>query len=83
MKTFLISATIFVFVIILIIIFQNIGNSMNIYILLIQITQNDSAAFPIIVISALGFVSGVLSASLAFTLINEGKNEEEPGGANW
>ena len=84
MKTFLISSTIFVFVIILIIIFQNIANSMTgVWILLIQFDQQTSASLGIIVLTVFGFVAGVLSTALAMSLVNEGKNQEEAGGANW
>ena len=84
MKTFLISATIFVFVLILIIIFQNIANTMNgVWVLIMQFDQQTSASLGIIVITTLGFFAGVLSTCLAINLVNEGKNEEEPGGANW
>lgn len=84
MKSFLISSTIFVFVLILIVVFQNIANTMNgVWILLAQFDQQTSASLGVIILSVLGFLAGVLSTSLVITLVNEGKNEEEPGGATW
>lgn len=84
MKTFLISATIFVFVLILIIVFQNIANTLSgIWILFTQLDNQTSASLGIIAISAVGFIAGVLSTLLAFTIINESKIDETNGAANW
>lgn len=84
MKTFLISATIFFLVIILIVVFQNISSTMNgVYILLMYFDQQTSATLGILIITALGFIEGVLATFLAMSLVKDSKNEEEPGGANW
>lgn len=84
MKTFLLTATILIFVLILIIIFQNIANTMNgVWILLSQFDQQTSASIGIIVITALGFIAGTLSTLLVMNIINSGKDEELPGGASW
>ncbi len=84
MKQFLLSATILVFVIILIVVFQNLANTVNgLWILLYQFDQQTSATLAVIVLCFLGFISGVLSTALAISIINEGKDEEAPGGSNW
>lgn len=84
MKTFLLTATILVFVLILIIFFQNLANAVDgLWILLVQFDQQSSASVAIVVLTGLGFISGVLTTMLAVTLINEGKDEEAPGGSNW
>jgi hypothetical protein len=84
MKTFLLASTILVFVLILIIIFQNIANTMNgVWILLSQFDQQTSASFGIIVITGLGFIAGTLTTLLVTNIINSGKDEELPGGASW
>jgi Kef-type K+ transport system membrane component KefB len=83
MKTFLLSSTVFVFVLILIAIFQNIASTMNgVWVLFYQFDQTTSASLGIILISGIGFIAGVLSTALAMTLVNS-KDQEEPGGANW
>ena len=84
MKTFLLSSLLLVLAIILIVIFQNIGNYVNgNYILFYYYTQADSAASFITIIAGLGFLAGVLTTALAAVIINEGRDEEAPGGAGW
>jgi hypothetical protein len=84
MKTFLLSSLIFVSTLILIIIFQNIGNYINgDYILFYYYTQNDNPASFISIIAGLGFIAGVLATALATSIVNESKDEEAPGGSNW
>lgn len=84
MKTFLLSATILVFVLILIIFFQNLASSVNgLWILFFYFNQNSSAPLAIAVIASLGFASGALSTMLILNLINQSKDEEAPGGSNW
>jgi hypothetical protein len=84
MKTFLLTATILVFVLILIIFFQNLANAVDgLWILFVQFDQQSSASVAIVVLTGLGFITGVLSTMLAVNIINEGKDEEAPGGSNW
>lgn len=85
MKTFLISSVILVFVILLIIFFQNFLNTYQygISMLFYSSSQQDAPALAIIVLSGLGFIGGVLTTMLAVTLINSGKDDEAPGGSNW
>lgn len=84
MKTFLLTATILVFVLILIIFFQNLANAVDgLWILFVQFDQQSSASVAIVVLTGLGFVTGVLSTMLAVSLINAGKDDEAPGGSNW
>lgn len=84
MKTFLISSTISVLVIILIIFFQNLSNTVyGLWFLFYQFSQTDSASFAVLLISAMGFVAGVLSTMLVTSLISMNKDEEAPGGSNW
>jgi hypothetical protein len=84
MRSFLISATIAVFVLILIVIFQNLANNVDgLWILVFQFDQQTSATLAVVVLTALGFFAGVLATMLAITLINLGKDEEAPGGSNW
>lgn len=84
MRSFLISATIAVFVLILIVIFQNLANNVDgLWILIFQFDQQTSATLAVVVLTALGFFAGVLATMLAITLINLGKDEEAPGGSNW
>lgn len=84
MRSFLLSATIIIFVLILIVIFQNLASTVDgLWILIFQFDQQTSATVAVIVLSAMGFFAGVLSTMLAITLINMGKDEEAPGGNNW
>ncbi len=84
MKTFLISATIFLFVVVLIIFFQNLSNTVDgLWILFYQFTQTDSASAAVVIVTALGFITGVLSTMLMTSLISSTKEEEAPGGDNW
>lgn len=83
MKTAIISATIFVFVLILIIIFQNISGGNYVYVLFFYYTQTDGYVTPMIVMSGLGFLGGALSTMLIAGLITTSKDEEAPGGSNW
>jgi len=85
MKTFLISAVILVFVILLIIFFQNFLNTYQygISMLFYSSSQQDSPVLAIIALSGLGFIAGVLSTMLMMNIINSSKDEEAPGGSNW
>ncbi len=84
MKTFLLSATILVFVLLLIVFFQNLPNSANgLWILFVQFDQNSTASLAITALAGLGFLAGSLSTMLIVNLISEGKNDEAPGGSNW
>ena len=84
MRTFLISATIFIFVVILIIFFQNLSNTVyGLWILFYQFSQKDSASMAVLVVSALGFIAGVMSTLLLTSIISMNKDEEAPGGSNW
>lgn len=84
MRKLLLGTTIAVFVLILIILFQNIANTVDgLWILIYQFDQSTSATWGVIVLSGLGFIAGVLSTMQAITLINLGKDEEAPGGSNW
>ncbi len=84
MRTFLLSSTIVFFVLILIVLFQNIANSVDgLWILFYQFSQGTSAAWGVTVLAGMGFLAGVLTTMLTITLINMGKDQEEPGGSNW
>jgi hypothetical protein len=84
MRTFLLTATIFIFVIILIIFFQNLANSVTgLWITLFQFDQNASASVAVFVLCGIGFLAGASTTMLITTLISEGKDEEAPGGTNW
>lgn len=84
MRTFLLSATILVFVIMLIIFFQNLANTMTgLWILLYQFDQKTSASWGVFFLCGLGFVAGAITTLMITTLINAGKDDEAPGGANW
>ena len=84
MRSFLLTATIIIFVLILIVIFQNLASTVDgLWILIYQFDQQTSATVAVIVLTALGFFAGVLATMLAITLINMGKDEEAPGGNNW
>jgi hypothetical protein len=84
MRSFLLTATIVVFVLILIVIFQNLANNVDgLWILIYQFDQQTSATLGVVILTAMGFAAGVLSTMLAITLINLGKDEEAPGGSNW
>ncbi|MCC6643760.1 hypothetical protein IT411_03350 [Candidatus Peregrinibacteria bacterium] len=84
MKQFLLSATILVFVLIIIVFFQNLANTVDgLWILLYQFDQQTSASLGVIVLCGLGFLAGALSTCLAISIVNEGKDEEAPGGSSW
>lgn len=84
MKTFLLSATILVFAIILIIIFQNIAGTVSgLWILLYTFDQQTSSSFAVIILTGLGFIAGIITTALAISIINEGKDDEAPGGTTW
>lgn len=84
MRTFLLSGTIFIFVIILIIFFQNLANTVDgLWILFYQFDQQNSASWGVFILCGLGFVAGAITTMLITTLITAGKDEEAPGGANW
>ena len=55
----------------------------GVWILLAQFDQQTTASLGIIILTTVGFLTGVLTTSLVITLVNDGKNEEEAGGANW
>ena len=83
MKTFLISATIAIFTLILIVFFQNLASSFDgVWILFYQFSQQDSAALGVFLLEAMGFIAGVLTTMLAIVILNA-SNTEEPGGASW
>jgi hypothetical protein len=50
--------------------------------LFFQFDQESSAGVALLAYMFVGFLAGLLAASLAYTLINEGE-QEEPGGSNW
>lgn len=84
MRKLLFGSTIAVFVLILIILFQNIANTVDgLWILIYQFDQSTSATWGVIVLSTLGFIAGVLTTMLTISLVNLGKDEEAPGGSNW
>lgn len=84
MRRFLLTSTIIIFVLVLIIIFQNLANTVDgLWVLLYQFDQATSATIAVIVLCGLGFFAGVLSTMLTITLVNIGKDEEAPGGNNW
>jgi len=84
MRTFLISATIFVLVLILIITFQNLASTCaGFWVLFISIDQQSSASTLVLFLTGLGFFLGVLATSLVMSLLNSSKDTEEPGGSNW
>jgi hypothetical protein len=84
MRTFLLSGTIIIFVIILIIFFQNLANSVTgLWIMFFQFDQNSSASMAVFILCGVGFLSGAITTLLLTTLVNSSKDEEAPGGANW
>jgi len=83
MRTALITGTIFFFVLILIIVFQNISGGAWVYILFFSYTANSGYVQPMIYMALLGFLFGAVSTLLITSLVNSGKDEEAPGGANW
>ncbi len=84
MRTFLLSGTILVFVIILIIFFQNLANTVTgLWIMLFQFDQKASASLAVFILCGIGFLAGSITTLLITTLVNAGKDEEVPGGANW
>ncbi len=79
MKQFLLAAVIFVFVIIAIVIFQNIAQTLEgIWILIYQFDGQTTASLGLLALIGLGFIAGLLSASL-FQSILSSKDEEPPG----
>ena len=84
MRTFLLSGTIVIFVIILIIFFQNLANTITgLWILFYQFDQESSASMGVFVLTGLGFVFGAMTTMLITTLITASKDDEAPGGSNW
>lgn len=83
MKTFLLSGTILIFVLILIVIFQNIAGGNSISVLFFDYSQNEGYLTPLVIMAFLGFLGGALSTMLIAQLISASKDEEAPGGNNW
>ncbi len=84
MRTFLLSGTILIFVIILIVFFQNLANTITgLWILFYQFDQTTSASLGVFILTGLGFICGAITTMLITTLITAGKDEEAPGGSNW
>jgi hypothetical protein len=84
MKQFLLVASIFVYVLLLIIVFQNIGGTFEgIWMLFILFDQNSNASVGLLIISGLGFLAGVLTTALALAIIKQKDALEEPGGSSW
>jgi hypothetical protein len=83
MKLFLLIALIIVSALILILFFQNLWATLDgVGFLFFQFDQESSAGVALLAYMFVGFLAGLLAASLAYTLINEGE-QEEPGGSNW
>jgi len=83
MKSFFLSGTIFCIVIILIVAFQNIATVVpGLWILFIMMDQQTSATFPIFILIALGFITGIFISALVASIVSS-KEKEETGGANW
>ncbi len=83
MRLLLTISTIFFFVLLLIVIFQNIATTMaGVWVLIYSFDGQTPAALGVIIIAGLGFITGVVATALANTILNQGE-QEEPGGSNW